>query len=282
MFSAAVLKELASKGRSALFGRLVKASHYLNRNCPPGAVFDVFETAFEQLRLGKQRHEYIFKSALTQRILLGTHSLRTASMLSEFRVADCKADIVILNGTASAFEIKSERDTLARLERQLGAYRQVFAAVNVVAGERHIQEVIASVPEDVGVYRLSRGLQVSQVREAVRDLNRLNSARIFECMNTREAKLALEGLGVEVPHVPNTRLYAELKVRFSQVEPGAAHEAMVRVLKKTRSLARLSDLVDQLPPSLYALALTTRLSRQEGERLVGAMAVPAEHAVTWG
>ncbi|MEI9986083.1 MAG: sce7726 family protein [Aliidongia sp.] len=53
--------------------------------------------------------------SVTQKILMGKHSLRTASMLNEFRAGSCKADLVILNGTATVYEIKSERDSLTRL-----------------------------------------------------------------------------------------------------------------------------------------------------------------------
>jgi hypothetical protein len=56
------------------------------------------------------RDKYVYKAALTQRVLMGKHSLRTACMLSEFRVGDRKADITILNGTTTVYEIKSDRD----------------------------------------------------------------------------------------------------------------------------------------------------------------------------
>lgn len=72
-------------------------------------VADAFEAALSILRTGHHRDEYVYKAALTQKVLLGTHSLKTACMINEFRVADCKADLVILNGTAAVYEIKSER-----------------------------------------------------------------------------------------------------------------------------------------------------------------------------
>jgi len=85
-------------------------------------VCSLFERAFSLLEREGYRHEYVYKAALTQKIFLGRHSLQTASMLSEFRVGQCKADLVILNGTSTVYEVKSERDSLDRLERQVAAW----------------------------------------------------------------------------------------------------------------------------------------------------------------
>ena len=50
----------------------------------------VFEAAFSLLKREGYRHEYIYKAALTHKILLGTHSLQTASMIHEFESAIAK------------------------------------------------------------------------------------------------------------------------------------------------------------------------------------------------
>src|ERR1019366_3298937 len=120
-FSSSVVAELARKGTSPLLMKLAKEATIIERlpiSRPIGLLFDV---AFEVLKRKTNRHKYIYKAALTQRVLLGTHSLQTASMLTEFRTGNHKADMVILNGTATAYEIKSERDSLTRLSNQIEA-----------------------------------------------------------------------------------------------------------------------------------------------------------------
>ena len=135
LFSSAVLREMAKKRKSPLFTRLAIESGVLELARSHGRVADVFEAAFSVLKKRGLRDEYIYKTALTQRVLLGKHNLNTASMLTEFRAGECKADIAILNGTTTVYEIKSERDSLARLDRQLRNYRKVFASIVVIAGE---------------------------------------------------------------------------------------------------------------------------------------------------
>ena len=281
LFSSSVLKELARKGKSSLFARLIYESRLLDHLGSSNRIYEFFECAFAFMKHRNFRHEYIYKAALTQKILLGTHSLQTASMLSEFRVGQCKADIVILNGTAAVYEIKSERDTLSRLERQIDAYMKVFAQVNVIVGENHLDAVLAAAPREVGVFKLSDRYQISNVRHGIDDPSRTSSGAIFDSINLHEARSILTDLGFDLPDVPNTQRYHEFRTRFTRLEPCDAHIAMVRTLKKTRNLASLAALIDELPSSLHAAALSARFRKRDHQRLVSTMKTPISEAMKW-
>ena len=99
-----------------MFCRLIGQTGIGGRCGAHATVGDAFNSAFATLKIAGFRDEYVYRAALTHKILMGTHSLRTASMLSEFRTGACKADLVILNGTATVYEIKSERDSLIALQ----------------------------------------------------------------------------------------------------------------------------------------------------------------------
>ncbi len=281
MFSSTVFREMASKGKSALFARLMRESALSAENPRLRRVADAFEEAFSVLHVGAYRDEYVYKAALTHKVLLGTHSLKTACMLSEFRVGPCKADLAILNGTSTVYEIKSERDSLGRLEKQIGAYRQFFARVFVIAGENHVDAVLSAVPPDVGVMRLSKRQQISTVRNAEDRPEHVSPLAIFDAIRTSEACSILEKLGVPVPDMPNTLLHAELRKLFGGLRSGDVHAAMVSTLKRSRDLAPLSDLVNQLPASLQAAALSVGIRKADQERLVTAINTDIDVAMNW-
>merc|ERR1712000_625230 len=166
-------------------------------NAGSGAtVGDVFDQAFEILKVAGQRDEYIYRAAISQKILMGTHSLRTASMLNEFRAGSSKADLVILNGTATVYEIKSERDSLARLANQVDNYKRVFAKVNVIASKDHIEGIIETVPKDVGVMCLSKRFRITTVREAAERPERICPVTVFESLRMAESNTILQTMGV--------------------------------------------------------------------------------------
>ena len=227
------------------------------------------------------RDEYIYKAALVEKILLGRHSLQSASMLNEFRVGECKADLAILNGTATVYEVKSERDSLVRLRKQVTAYATVFAKVYVIASESHVKAVEATVSRDVGILMLNRRYRISTLREATGTPEQTSPAAIFNSLRTQEARLVLALNGVQVPHVPNTMLHAVLREQFLKLEPTSAHAGMVTVLKKTRNLLPLAALVSQLPNSLQTAALAVPLRKVDHTRLVDAVNTPLKVAADW-
>jgi hypothetical protein len=281
LFSSSVVQEMAKKGRSPLFARLARQSRLPNSLSPSACVSALFEAAFALLKREGYRHEYIYKAALTHKILLGRHSLQTASMMNEFRVGDCKADVAILNGTATVYEIKSERDSLTRLERQVTAYATVFAKVYVIAAESYVHAVCKTVPEFVGILRLNSRGQISTVREAIDQPERTSPSAIFDSIRTAEAQMILSSLGVTIPTVPNTALHAILRREFVKLAPVQAHTEMVRVLKRTRNLLPLSALVSQLPHSLQTAALSVPLRKSDHERFVMAVNSRLQDAMGW-
>jgi hypothetical protein len=281
LFSATVFREMARKGRSGLFRRLIEQTELSARADPCVTVSDIFDSAFDILKVAGRRDEYIYRAAISHKVLMGTHSLRTASMLNEFRAGSCKADLVILNGTATVYEIKSERDSLARLANQVENYKRVFAKVNVVTSEGHIESVMATVPDDVGVMCLSKRYRITTVREAIDCPARICPGTVFESLRTAEAAAILREMGVMVPRVPNTQRHATMRGLFAALDPAALHVEMVRTLKRTRDLAPLGQIVDRLPQSLQAAALSVSVRRADHPRLIDAIATPLHEAMAW-
>lgn len=281
LFSSAVFQELARKGHSALFRRLVDITELASQCDPDGTIADGFEAAFDILKQDGLRDQYIYRSALIRNILLGTHSLRSASMLSEFRTGKSKADLVILNGTATAYEIKSERDTLARLTSQIENYQRVFARIYVIASDFQFDEVLATLPAEVGVMCLSSRLKISTRRKAIEMFDRICPLTVFESLRTGEAKAILQAHGIAIPNVPNTRVRSVMRAAFSDLDPKLLHEAMVRTMKQTRNLAPLSDLVERVPKSLHAAALSTPIRKMDHERLTQTLRLPLASTAAW-
>jgi hypothetical protein len=281
IFSSAVINEMARKGHSSLFSRLAHESKLFSELDPENRVYDVFNYALKILQKKEHRPEYVYKSALTQNILLGKHSLQSACMSSEFRVEDCRVDVAIFNGTATAYEIKSERDSLFRLEKQISAYRRFFAKVYVIAGENHLHGISDVIHDDVGLLKLSSRNSISLVREAQDLPERTNSTTIFESIRLSEAKQILSLLKIKIPNVPNSELHIEMRNLFVDLPPQDVHTAMVKVLKRTRNLLPLSTFINSLPTSLQSAALSCSIRKADQSRLIQAVETNLIDAMNW-
>jgi hypothetical protein len=282
LFSSAVFNEMSQTGKSPLFSRLIYQSQAYELVGPTSIVGDLFDVVFNVLKDKAYRHEYSYKAAIINKILLGTHSLHTASMLSEFRVGKSKADIVILNGTSSAYEIKSERDNLNRLEGQLESYLKVFAKVNIITGEGHLEKINSIANKDVGLLLLNDRYQISIIRKPIERKDRIEPRMLFESLQRKEQIEILMQFGVSPPAVPNTQLHEALLEKFLKLPSAQLHDITIKTLKKTRSLIRLQDFTRSIPPSLRAIALSISLNKSEQERFVLAIKTKTSEALSWG
>ncbi|MBI3145482.1 MAG: sce7726 family protein [Pseudogulbenkiania sp.] len=82
-----------------------------------------------------------------------------------------RADVAVVNGQLSAFEIKSDADTLVRLTTQIDQYSRVCDRVTIVLGPKHVAAAKAIVPDWWGIWT------VSEVRDRI-TIKKLRKGRI--------------------------------------------------------------------------------------------------------
>lgn len=281
IFSPTILTDLAKHQKSGLFSRIVSAEAYqgtFEANASVGAAFD---SAFSLLARPGTRNEYIYKNTIAEKILLGKHSLNTAVLVQEMRALRSKADTVIFNGTSTAYEIKSDRDSLARLPLQIDDYRKVFAKVVVVADAKHLTALEEILPKDVGILELNKKRALSTIRQAEGNLSALEKPALLDSLQLSELQIMLNDLGCETPVVPNTRqrkAYSEVLGGFPVEQ---LHSSMVKAVRTSRSQVSLSSYLSQLPKSLYAAALRTKSSAVQKDHILKALRTPLTEAVSW-
>lgn len=279
LFSPSIFKDIATRGKSSAFSRLAEQCGIFSQGSI-GNVADAFDFAFRELKRGN-RSEYIYKAVLAQKTVLGVHNLNTATLLSEFRAGSSKADIVVVNGTTTVYEVKSERDKLSRLPSQISDYLKVFGKVNVIVAEKHIEYAEKALPEIVGILSLTKRNQISTIRQGLDNSSNVQSLSIFNSLSLNEASKVLVELGIRVPVVPNTQMYSELAKIFEDLPGKVVHEASVKVLRGSRSQTHLRDFLAELPQSLKVSALTTPVRVRDRSRVLKTLDLPIETAKKW-
>mgnify|MGYP003627955463 CR=1 FL=1 len=262
MFSSTVMSELAKSGRSKLLGELLREVSNSARTSLNGQLYDCFDVVYEYLML-EYRNEYVYKNALANKVLIGRHSPRTASMFTEFRVLDSKADVLILNGTSHIYEIKTELDGLDRLEKQLADYQRFAEFTHVVTTEAHASKFIDTIDPTVGILLLSDRYTLSSCRKASSVKDRVEAAVIYESLRRPEAIEIVESLGGGVPEVPNGLFYRECLKSFAELNAQACHDEMVAVVKRRNTDNDKVDFIHRLPTSLKAVGATSKLNRKQ-------------------
>ena len=212
-------------------------------------------------------NEYVVKNIIANNILIGTHSMNTASMLSELRVGSNKADCVIINGHSTCYEIKTKYDSLKRLSDQLASYVQAFDYTYVVAHEVHLKAILEIYSENP-VF----GIMISNSRNG---LSRkviapksvcFNSSSMFHTLRKEEYVDIIKNItGVE-PDYPATELFSECKNIFRMLKHEEANKQFKRVLKKYR---RNDDsFIDELPKSMKNLGISFKISERNKSTII--------------
>lgn len=87
-----------------------------------------------------------------------------------------RADLVVANGKLHAFEIKSDVDSLVRLEGQINSYLSFFDKVTVVCSRKHANKAKEILPRNVGIIELN----VEKSGEVKLKINRRGQAKNIE------------------------------------------------------------------------------------------------------
>jgi hypothetical protein len=80
-----------------------------------------------------------------------------------------RVDLAVVNGTIHGYEIKSERDTLARLPGQVNIYSTALDFVTIIAAPTHVAKIADIVPSWWGLWSVVRstmGLQLTPSRKS--------------------------------------------------------------------------------------------------------------------
>lgn len=83
----------------------------------------------------------------------------------EIKVGKSRADFLAINGNTKCFEIKSERDNLSRLDKQLDDYLKVFEYVYAVTDYRNVSEIEKLAPKNCGIWIFENNRKV-EIRPA--------------------------------------------------------------------------------------------------------------------
>ena len=153
-------------------------------------------------------------------------------LTGEFRSGNSRADMVIINGTSTVYEVKSKYDSLKRLEGQIADYKNVFDRIFVVTTAEKTKALLGMVDPLVGVMVLGDNGKLDEIREAQSNKANTNPAIIFDCMRRAEFCSAINDVLGYVPSVPNSRIYQESKELFCRLGPGEAHDLMVSKVRE--------------------------------------------------
>jgi hypothetical protein len=224
------------------------------------SVKTLYDKAYSYL-FSNYQNEYIYKNTLAIRHLLGKHSLKTSTMLSEFRVGKNKADCVIINGSSTCYEIKTNQDSLQKLNNQINSYEKVFDYIYVVTGNKHTQEVLKQYPSHIGVIELKNNSYFHYHRKAKLLVDNFDIATMLKSLRKEEYSYLANRLNIDTSNIPNGLLFSYCQENILNKKRAHVRDEFRNTLKKFRSID--SEFISNLPAPLKAAAINYNFSKKE-------------------
>jgi hypothetical protein len=131
-----------------------------------------------------------------------------------------RIDLALVNGVLHGFELKSDYDSLCRLDEQVQAYGSVCNCATLVVGERHLRNAAELLPEWWGI----RVVRSGSGRPIFRDLKlpqtnpSLDPTAVAHLLRRSEAKVFIADLGWGDPdRTASRRHLCELLAREAEL-----------------------------------------------------------------
>jgi hypothetical protein len=273
LFSPVTLRELSRKQFGAGASRLAVLSELVRSN-RDASLADAFDAAQALLARG-YRSEYVFKNDIVSRAVFGRHSPRTASALIEQPMGDSIADVMVLNGTTTVYEVKTDLDDFSRLPTQLRDYCSRAEHVYVVTSPTRAAEATAVGPDHVGVLALRPRGSLTVIRPAASNKDRLVQQHLFDMLRTAELQALLKRTNGYEPNPHQGQQWAEMQSLFAALPLDVAHALTLQQLRRRSDAIRPLVTASTFPTSLRALAYATPMSTIGLNRVLHRLAQPA-------
>jgi hypothetical protein len=241
------------------------ANHYIEHLENNFTAADVFDICYKDIS-ENYRAEYFYKNTVAEKILIGRHSLNTATAISEFRVGKSKADCVIINGHSTCYEIKSEFDNLDRLENQLTHYQKIFDRVYVVTASNHLKHISDRENKNIGIIELTKRNTLKTIREATIENREIDVKTLIRSLRVGEYTEIVNIIYGSIPKVSNTEIFSECEKLLLEASPLKVREAFCKTIKKTRKSEK--EFITKLPKSLLIAGISYKLTKQNKVNLV--------------
>lgn len=182
----------------------------------------------------------------------------------ELPVSGSIADFIIVNESATVYEIKTALDNFERLDSQISDYSRAFAKVCVVIPAEKLERLLQKIDNPkIGIVIEKDGL-FSVYRKPVADVSHLSHRAMFGILRKTEYSTIIKQWFGALPEVSDFEYYEACYDLFSQIPMQEAYQLFVDVLKKRK----LQQDILNIPYVFHGLVYFMKLNRCEYTRFL--------------
>ena len=218
----------------------------------PTTYKSVISNLYQEL-MHTHRNEYFYKNELLNSLLIQNGKISSCSALTELPVADSKTDMIFIdeNDAGVVYEIKTELDTLNRLESQIHNYYKAFPYVYVVTSSSHLQQLECILEEsNVGIIELTDDDRFVYRKKVVYDASHLSYDVLFRILRKKEFEsIVLKYFG-KLPDVSDFVYYGACLELLKNLDIVLFQKEVVSCLRKRNLVRDAESFTNNVPYEL--------------------------------
>lgn len=212
------------------------------------------------------QNEYIFKNSFLNEWLIKEIGHNNTKVFNEFRVGNAVADLVMFNGKSKVFEIKTEFDSIKRLNLQIENYSKAFNQIFLIVPESKLS-VYAKFDESIGLISFNKDVESERFtlhRDAIIN-NEVDSETIMKVLHTNEYKSIVKSFYGELPNMTSFNQYNICKDLIKEIPNTELNKKFIEKMKNR-------DLENTLSNRYYKefnqISLALKLNKKEKEIMI--------------
>lgn len=258
VFSASYLIDLMNGRRLDHFKDIYQNANIDNDNTSIKNILNSYYSAL----LESYRNEYVYKNKLLKNIKSNEQTNRF-SLISEIDVgSESRVDMALFSSSSHAYEIKTEFDSLNRLDKQLQDYAKAFEYVWAVTSENKVETLARRLDCSIGIQYMNNANELMVFRNAESNIDKITHEGLFTLLRQREFIQLLKIHYGPIYYDGSFESRKKLFQLFKDIQPQEAHTKAVGILKNRVQYNRLSSLLNTLPESLFTIGLNTTIQKE--------------------
>ena len=234
-FSREVLLDLFNNGKNVVYQNCVNR-FFKNQNPFQKRNQEIIEFLYLQCDQ-YYRNEYFYKNTLINRLFLEKQNIHTTIALNEIPINQSVADLILVNGKAILYEIKSNIDNLDRLNNQILNYYTAIDTIYVVTYDGNQEKIEKAIQNDnVGIYILTNDNELIEQKTAVPNSSNLQNESIFKLLRKSEYTNILLGEFGKLPSSSQIMFYRDCLNLVNKIDTDKFYKLTTNELKKRNIL----------------------------------------------
>lgn len=241
-----------------------------NKNVSLHTTYKSVITDFYQELQANHRNEYFYKNELLNSLLIQNGKISSCSALTELPVAGSKTDMIFIdeNDVGTVYEIKTELDTLNRLESQIHDYYKAFPYIYVVTSSNHLHQLEQALEEtNVGIIELTNDNKFVYRKEAAYNAGSLSHDVLFRILRKKEFEsIVLKYFG-KLPDVSDFVYYGTCLELLKNLDIVLFQNEVMSCLRKRNLVRDIESFINNVPYELSFYGYFSKKYRNKWDML---------------